>query len=279
MQKVISFFRLSIGLAYMAIVGGAFFAVCVVLLPSRRLRIAATNVFGHWAGRFCLWITDTTVKGNVRGEMAKTRPAIYVSNHTSITDIWIAIMGSPMFTCGMAKKEIVYYPFFGQLYWISGHLRVDRDNRAQAVRSLRETAAVAKEHGLSLFIWAEGTRSRDGKLLPFKKGFGHLAMATRLPIVPVVVKGAHKGWTKNEMLFRHSEVEVEVLPAIPTDDWTSANLDQKLAAVHATFNAALPEDQRGPAMTYVPRKRRTVGLESTPPAEQVAEIVPAIATA
>ncbi len=256
MARVLSFFRLLTGLAYMAVAGGLFFAVCLVLLPSRKLRIAATNVFGHVTGRVCLWLTGTSVKTDAVEQMKKLHPAIYVSNHTSITDIWIAIMVCPTFTCGVAKKEIVRYPFFGQLYWISGHLRVDRGNKLSAMRSLKRTGEMVREQGLGIWIWAEGTRSPDGKLMPLKKGFAHLAMATKLPVVPVVVKGAHKGWRKHEMLFSKSTVEVEVLAPIPTDDWTSKNLDERLAHVHGVMNAALPEDQRGPPMVVVPRRVR-----------------------
>lgn len=256
MGRVLSFFRLLAGLTYMAIAGGLFFAVCLVLLPSRKLRIGATNVFGHVTGRVCLWLTGTTVKTDAVEKMKKVFPAIYVSNHASITDIWIAIMCCPTFTCGVAKKEIVRYPFFGQLYWISGHLRVDRGNKLSAMRSLKRTGEMVREQGLGIWIWAEGTRSQDGKLQPLKKGFAHLAMATRLPIVPVVVKGAHKGWRKHEMLFQKSVVEVEVLDPIPTDDWNSKNLDAKLAHIHGLMNAALPEDQRGPAMEVKPPRVR-----------------------
>ncbi|MEW5849310.1 MAG: lysophospholipid acyltransferase family protein [Myxococcota bacterium] len=248
MSVVISAIRIVVGLTYMALAVAVFFVVCLVLLPSRRLRIATCNVFGHITGRFCLWLAGARVASDAKARMQAAHPAIYVSNHTSIIDVWVAIWLCPLYTCGVAKKEIVYYPFFGQLYAISGHLRVDRGNKESAVAGMKRTAALVKKYGLGMWIWAEGTRSRDGKLQPLKKGFAHLALATRLPIVPVVVKGAHKGWRKNSLMIQGTEIGVEVLPAIRTEHWRLETLDLHIAEVHARMREALPDDQKGPPM-------------------------------
>ena len=161
--------------------------------------------------------------------------------------MWI----SPYGTCGVAKKEVVFYPFLGLLYLISGHLRVDRDNRQNAIRSMDAMVKVVRRHQLSIWIWPEGTRSHDGKLLPFKKGFAHLALATRLPIVPVVIHGAAAGWRKRSLRLTPVTLRIEVLDAIPTTHWDAARLDEHIEHVHAHFRAALAAPQSPPVQAQV----------------------------
>lgn len=244
MLLLTSALRMLLGTVLMAVSTVIFAVVCIVLLPSRILRIKVCNFFGHVIGRATIFIAGATPVGDGRAAMERVFPAIYVSNHTSPLDIFLGIWLSPFGTCGVAKKEVVWYPFFGQLYWVSGHLRLDRANRERAVEALKGTAEIMKTHGLGVWIWPEGTRARDGRLLPFKKGFAHLALATRLPVVPVVVTGAHKGWEKGSMLMRPCTVQVKVMPPISTKDWTLADIDAHVAEVREVFQRELPEDQR-----------------------------------
>ncbi|MEW5847553.1 MAG: lysophospholipid acyltransferase family protein [Myxococcota bacterium] len=280
MARLSSFVRMVIGLAYLALLVAAFMAVCVVLLPSRTARIKVCNLFGHVTGRILLWLCGARVTENVPALMKAHKPALYLSNHSSILDIFIAIWSCPVGTCGVAKKEIVKYPFFGQLYWISGHLRLDRSNHQSAVTALNETAEMVRRNKLGVWMWPEGTRSKDGRLLPLKRGFAHLAMVTRLPIVPVVVKGAHKGWEKNTLLIQPTNVEISVLDPISTEDWTAENLDEKVAMVQRIFNDAMPEDQKMIPLSDEKQARRAKAMArlsrlsaaaSQPPAASPAE--------
>ncbi len=241
-----SLLRFSVGLVYMAIAVAVFMVVCLLVAPWRGLRIRACNIYGHISGRVCLWLASATVTNpaEVKARAEKFYPAIYVSNHTSALDIFIGIWLAPIGVVGIAKKEVVWYPFFGQLYAISGHLLIDRSNRANAVEALSGLAKAIQRYNLSVWMWPEGTRSRDGRLRPFKKGFAHLALATKLPIVPVVVSGAHRSWRKGSLILEPTTIGLQVLDPIPTTDWTLENLDQKIELVHQRFLDALPADQR-----------------------------------
>ena len=148
----------------------------------------------------------------------------------------------------MAKKQVVWYPFFGVLYLLSGHLRLDRANHARAVEAMAGTAALMKRYNLGVWLWPEGTRARDGRLKAFKKGFAHMALATRLPIVPVVVANAHRAWRHGSWVIHPTALDIKVLDPIPTTDWTLERLDEHVAEVRARVEAALPPDQRGTAL-------------------------------
>jgi 1-acyl-sn-glycerol-3-phosphate acyltransferase len=145
---------------------------------------------------------------------------------------------------GIAKKSVVFYPVFGLLYLMSGHLRIDRKNSKAAVASMKKIAPLIRDKKLSIYMWPEGTRSRDGRLRPFKKGVVHLAVQTGLPVVPMVVKGAHRAWPATSYTLRPSPIEVEFLPAVKTDDWTVETIDEHVAHLHGLFANALPEDQK-----------------------------------
>jgi 1-acyl-sn-glycerol-3-phosphate acyltransferase len=79
----------------------------------------------------------------------------------------------------------------------------------------------------------------DGKLIPFKKGFVHLALATGLPIVPVVLHGAHKRWPAKTMQFYPGEVKVEVLDPIDTKDWNKDGIEAHVNQVKSVMSEAL----------------------------------------
>ncbi len=246
MSVLISVLRVTAGVILMALATAIFAVVCTVLLPSRRLRIRACNLFGHVVGRAVLFLAGARIddEAKVKARMNASFPAIYVSNHTSALDIFAGMWASPFGTCGIAKKEVVYYPFLGQLYLISGHLLIDRTNHERAIEAMRQVAAIVLHWDMSVWLWPEGTRSKDGRLRPFKKGFAHLALATGLPVVPVVVSGAHHSWKKGSLVVHPTRLGIQVLDPIPTTDWTLDTLDAHVAEVHARFAAALPEDQR-----------------------------------
>jgi 1-acyl-sn-glycerol-3-phosphate acyltransferase len=236
--------KLSVGVVFMAITATAHALVLLVLAPSRNLRIRSCNLWGWFVGRACVALTGCTLTVRGREHLDGARPAIYISNHTSALDIFLGIWQAPLGTVGVAKKEVVRYPFFGQLYCLSGHLRVDRGHTDRAIASMRELAAITRAHHLSIWMWPEGTRSPDGRLLPFKKGLYHLAVETGLPIVPVVVSGAHHSWPKGQQVLRAVPIDMEVLPALDTSHWAARPVDEVLAELRDLFAAHLPEDQR-----------------------------------
>lgn len=241
---VSSWIRIAVGLVYMALASAVHAVVLLVLLPSRYLRQRSCNLWGWVTGRFCLWLSGSTVTIEGAEHLSGAQPAIFVSNHTSMLDIFLGIGFSPLGTVGVAKKEVVFYPFFGQLYWLSGHLRIDRGNHAQAVRAMKKLEGEVKRYRSSIWMWPEGTRSKTGRLLPFKKGIVHLAVATGLPVVPVVVSGAQKAMAARTLRIQPASITVRALPPVDTSDWKDRPIDDVLTELHAQFVAHLPDDQK-----------------------------------
>ena len=244
MNLIISSLRILVGLVFIFCVMVVFLPLMLVMIPSRRYRIYLGNAAGKLIARAVLFLSGTEMDFAVAAESQRHYPAIYISNHTSILDIFIGMWTAPYGVCGVAKKQVVYYPFFGLLYLLAGHLRVDRGNTAQAVEALKEVAVLMKRHNLGLWLWPEGTRSRDGKIKGFKKGFAHMALATGLPVVPVVVSGVQRAWRHGSWAIHPTKVRVQVLDPIHPTDWTLDNLEEKVQMVHDRMEAALPPEQR-----------------------------------
>jgi lysophosphatidate acyltransferase len=221
-----------------------YLSLSLLLLPWRPLRIRIGNVYGKTVAPPIAWILGVRTRVRHRERLAESRPAIYVTNHTSTLDVFIAMWLCPVGGCGTAKKEIARIPFFGWAYWLSGHLLIDRADREGAIAALAATAELVRRHRLSIWIWPEGTRSRNGRLLPFRKGFAHLAVATGLPVVPVVLHGAHQRLPDRSFTLIPGVLEVELLEPIDTRSWKRETLDEHVEQVHAVVRRALRPAQR-----------------------------------
>ena len=239
-----SLVRILISWTYLAAMVAVFAVPTLVVFPSRRLRILIFNAFGRIAGRVMIYFAGATLPPGIRQKMQAMHPAIFVLNHTSYLDIFLAVWAGPFGTVGTAKRETIWVPFFGQLYAISGHVRVNRDDRREAVTALRTLIGLVRQHGMGALLWPEGTRSPDGRLQPFKRGFVHLALATRLPVVPIVVSRAHHCWPKGSPFPRPATIDVQVLEPIATEQWTSERIDHQVAEVWERFVRALPDEQK-----------------------------------
>ena len=93
-----------------------------------------------------------------------------------------------------------------------------------------------------MVIFVEGTRSTDGRLLPFKKGPFHLAMEVGAPVVPVTLLGTYECWPKGSFAMRRGTATVIFHPPMEPADY--ADRDALMTAVRATIASALPEDSR-----------------------------------
>lgn len=257
MRTLSSLVRLAVGFLLVAAGSLLTLAVALFLLPWRVARIKLCNFYGKVVGRSITWLAGVTLRVDHRERIEASMPAIYIANHTSSLDLFTSISLCPYGGCGVMKKELVRVPFFGQLALLSGHLLLDRGNREKAVESLRDIAALVKEKRLGIWIMPEGTRSKDGRLLPFKKGFVHLAIATGFPVVPVLYHGAHKNWRKGSWSFHPMDLDVEVLPAIDPSGWREETAGEHADEVHALFAARLREDQKPLAPLAEPRLRKS----------------------
>jgi 1-acyl-sn-glycerol-3-phosphate acyltransferase len=138
------------------------------------------------------------------------RQYIFMVNHQSNLDIPVLHQSLPGFQLRwLAKKEILWVPFLGWAMWAARHIAVDRGDQNDAMGSLKK-AQERMTSGVSIVFFPEGTRSSDGRLLPFKRGGFLLAIKTQTPIVPVTIDGSGKILAKGDWRFRAGEIRVTV---------------------------------------------------------------------
>lgn len=236
--------RFVVGFSIVAIASTITMAICIVLLPWRILRIKVCNYYGKIIGYTIVRIAGVNPVLRSMERIDRTHPAIYVANHASTLDAFLSIWMCPIGGSGVMKRQVYKVPFFGQLYMLSGHLALNREDKSKAIAGIDDIVQVVKKHRISIWIMPEGTRSRDGRLLPFKLGFVHIALATGLPIVPVIIHGAHKTWVKGTNYVEPTAIEIDVLDPISTTQWRSETARQHAEDVHRIFAEHLRDDQK-----------------------------------
>lgn len=124
-------------------------------------------------------------------ENISSPPYIFMCNHQSALDIFSLLAGLPLQFKWIAKRELFYIPFLGWAMKRAGYISLDRKHPREAIKAM-DDAAEKIRGGMNIIIFPEGTRSKDGNLLPFKKGVFTLALRAKVPIVPVGITGSSK---------------------------------------------------------------------------------------
>ena len=152
------------------------------------------------------------------------RSYVFVVNHQSNIDIPVLVQSLiPFQLRWIAKKELLRVPFFGWAMWATKHIIVDRADPLDAMRSLaRAKKRIAA--GVSVVVFPEGTRSRDGKLLRFKKGGFLLAVETQTTIVPVTINGSGKVLPAGDWRLNPGTIEIIVDKPVPIGGFRPGNL-------------------------------------------------------
>lgn len=166
-------------------------------------------------------------------------PQIFASNHVSWFDVWALAAILPKRYRFVAKKELERIPIFGPAWKAAGHISIDRGDRASAIQTLDEAGRRLRRDNSSVVIFPEGTRSRTGELLPFKKGAFMLALRTGVDIVPVAVLGTRHIMPADAWRVRSGPIIVRFGEPIRTADYTEARRDELIAEVRRRIETML----------------------------------------
>lgn len=146
---------------------------------------------------FCRWFNQLQKLVGLeliqRGKenVANTGNSVYISNHQNIFDFVTSPGMLEPRTVSIGKKSLLWVPFFGQLYWITGNILIDRENKSKARGTIQQVAEAIHRRNLSVWMYPEGTRSKGRGLLPFKTGAFRMAIEAGVPIVPMCVSSTH----------------------------------------------------------------------------------------
>ncbi len=196
-----------------------------------------------WA-KGILWVSGVRVQTNGFDPGLIGQSCIFMSNHQSNYDIPVLYCGLPVQFRWLAKAELFRIPIFGRSMRSAGYVSIDRSNRKSAFRSLAKAADMIR-NGTSVMIFPEGTRSSDGKLLPFKKGGFVLAVDAGVPIVPIMISGTHTIMPKGRLLISRRHVRIDVGEPIQSSEFTRKTKDDLMMHVQAAMSEASARAEEG----------------------------------
>jgi 1-acyl-sn-glycerol-3-phosphate acyltransferase len=217
-------------------------------------------------GRSMVRLAGVTVRLEGADRQKLDRPLVVVANHQSWFDVFVLGGFLPGRARFVAKEELRRIPLFGAAWETCGHVRVNRGDRAEAVRSLNEAGDRIRKERLNVILFPEGTRSPDGRLLPFKKGAFVLALQTGVPILPVGISGSRAVMGKGSFRIRPGEIRVRVGEPIDLEGLTTADRDAVLARARREV-LELMEDSDGspPELVSRPDDGPDLASDSTTP--------------
>lgn len=167
---------------------------------------------------------------------------LFLANHVSNLDPPVLLPVLPGRSAVLLKKELMRIPILGTAMRMARFVPVERGSRPEAAAASVAAAAAALRAGLHILIYAEGTRSKDGRLQAFKKGPFFLAQQTGAAIVPVAISGTERMMRKGSAAIFPGVARVQFLPAIRSGEY--ATREEMMAAVRGAIAAALPEEMR-----------------------------------
>ncbi|MGR4990726.1 1-acylglycerol-3-phosphate O-acyltransferase [Vibrio sp. WZ-1] len=141
---------------------------------------------------------------------------VYIANHQNNWDLFTVSSAVTPKVVTVGKKSLAWMPLFGQLYWLTGNILIDRANRSKAKGTIDQVVDSIKNSDVSIWMFPEGTRSRGRGLLPFKTGAFHAAIGAQVPIIPIVCSS-----TDHIKLNRwnNGHVIIEMLPPVSSEGY------------------------------------------------------------
>ncbi len=223
------------------------FTYVLLILPAAAVGLPWTLISRDigFLYRWSMWIVRIGLKtGRIRVEVsgrehiAVGRACIFMSNHVSNLDPPILFPLFPFRTAFFLKRSLLRIPLLGWGMRLANFIPVERDGRVESAKESVQFAVRVLASGVSVSTFPEGTRSRTGKLLPFKKGPFYLAMESGAPIVPVSISGTERMMTKGSLRIKPGIAQVSFHQ--PIDPQQFSTREDLMLAVRSAIASGLP---------------------------------------
>ena len=175
-----------------------------------------------------LFISGVKVKTTGLENLSGEGPFIFVSNHISQFDIIGLQYTIPVKSGFVFKKELARIPLFGWQLMTGPHIIIDRSNAENALKSIHKARHKMKTKSVSMILFPEGTRSKNGELQQFKRGAFHLAGQVNYPIIPVTIRDSDKLLPKGSLKIIRGTINIQFSPPIQTTKVETRNDELEL---------------------------------------------------
>lgn len=238
LQLLAIIYHITIFLPLGIIVTIVYCTITIIILP-----ISGNAHWGNfpaiiWARTLCT-LSLVRVKVHGKENIDSKGSYIFVANHQSIYDIPLVYGWLNNNFKWIMKKELRRLPFIGKTCEIMGHIFIDRSNPLRAKQSLDIAKQKLKQGNSSIFLFPEGTRTRNGQLLHFKRGAFTIARDLHLPIVPVTINGAFDAIPKGLNYITPGTIEMIIHSPIDTTNLNDENLNEMVNKVKNTIQTHL----------------------------------------
>ncbi|MEZ8103143.1 1-acylglycerol-3-phosphate O-acyltransferase [Vibrio bivalvicida] len=212
-------------IALLRVLAVAIFAIVMFVFGCGYCLLSPRNpkhvfTFGRYFGKMSR-VFGIKLELRIPEDAYKRGQHIYIANHQNNWDLFTVSSAVTPKVVTVGKKSLAWMPLFGQLYWLTGNILIDRANRSKAKGTIDQVVDNLNNSDVSVWMFPEGTRSRGRGLLPFKTGAFHAAIGAKLPIIPIVCSST-RGIKLNR--WNNGHVIVEMLPPVQVEEYAKENI-------------------------------------------------------
>ena len=158
-----------------------------------------------------------------------------MSNHQSFVDIFVLLANIPKDFKFIMKSELMKIPILGPAKRKAGYMEIERQDPRESIKQLNKAVEMIKK-GSSVLIFPEGTRSPDGRLLPFKKGGFYIAIRSGTDIIPLCIKGTHEIAPKGSWTIKKGNYKLIVGKPVPVKSYGKKKVDELMRHIKDKIN-------------------------------------------
>lgn len=195
-------------------------------------------VLGHWGVTIGTSLAGIRIRVAGREQLRAGETVVFCCNHQSNIDPPILFQALHPRLHVLFKRELTKLPLLGKAFQIGGFVPIDRASREQSMAAI-EQAAASLRAGNSFLTFPEGTRSRTGALLPFKRGPFLMALKAQVPVVPVAIQGGTASMQKGSPIVRPTTVSVRIGEPVETRGLDVSDREMLADTVRARVEALL----------------------------------------
>lgn len=215
----------------------------VVAFFDRTGRLTHCYAAVPWA-KLILWVCGVRVQVEGLENLDVQVPRIYLSNHQSAFDIFALLAHLPVHFKFILKQELMKIPILGFAMQRARYIAIDRADPRKALRSMKEAAERVRK-GASVLIFPEGTRSKDGRLQPFKKGGFHLAIMSGCDPVPIAILNSRGINPKGSFRINKGTFKLRIGEPIHIDGYSRKDIDRLMEQVRGAMVRLMAVGEEG----------------------------------
>lgn len=207
--------------------------------------IGSNRFWGYYPGviwgRFVCAAALVRIKIKRNDKLENKQSYVFVANHQSAFDIFVIYGYIGHNFKWLMKNEIKKIPLVGAASASAGHVFVDKGSRKGIIETMRNAKERLRD-GISTVVFPEGHRTRDGRMIDFKKGAFQTAMSLKLPIVPITIDGAYKVQPTHTFKLKPGTIRLTFHDPIPTENLKSEDLASLMENVRRIIASSIPEE-------------------------------------